>query len=1245
MNTKNTSMTPLVETVAQLERYVTSLIPKLQQAAQLGGQLASSMSGGAGGFVHGSQSMPQGIAQMAGSTYESGSSSQFSCLRQSVEANLPSITTGGKHGHDTGLTALNKKIAKEQDPATKLQLQASREQYIDRKTYEVARKLYPSDEAFAKSIDQNDINRMAGHQSLPQEAINKLQAQVSANDTPKVLPVTARAKMMSGFYGASDELHREIARGNAGKARGLDIYDLEKIRQKSAGSGDEGMQKDIQRVMATGTDSQKNIARVAEQDLKRKAALAEKYTDRESKLLAAQASGADSEVIAKAQRSWQNMGQALADVTVKVDKAAKTLKGFGDGVGGGGGEQGMSPATLHKLKQGAQIGAGVLTAIAGTALAYEAVKVAALQENVGKERALGELEISRKGLADTRFTESFDLQNPENIIKYRGDIMSPGRYKYQGKTGLERMQGVSDREVIDRMVLNKELSAQAGKQLVAGLVTGAAMTGVGVAGTVGSYGLGAAMGVPVAAAGVAGMFNSFESYFKMAGTNEWEQLHGGISGGLGGRTAYSKANADKNATVLARTAAERFMFTKEQLANEGQKQEIANDPLGRMAASEIQKMVSVQQQGSVLVGTHARTRDEMLKALFVNKTGIDDQVYTMPGMGKGSLVKADLVGAEKERRIAGLRTSIDSALTSGKDVGVIGLTDSSIPTQQDALRREKAVQKTAAGASFAFPYSLEFANAPNVRGETEASKRGMSVPEFAAKSYMLENVVNTRGQASIAQTGQMIDMSRSGLGDFSALMGNVAGLNQVSGGQNNVEQLKSILSTTVSMGFDRSRTAQAFVQTSTQLADSLKLTRVDIASAGLKDAVKWQSATGMADEMALSRSASGMKKVEELTSSDSGLLGGAKALAMMESGLSPQRMAGLQNVGVAKAREMLADLSKFGNQSRGMDINFTKEKITQNAVELARSEVLREQGIDPMSRDPEVLKKREAFLSTIESGKLIQGKLVPALTKIANPYDRILSAYFTQGQKGSDYEKTLKQYIDLSRGGGKGLSGNALKTYKQQMQDAQAGLVSSAQMIHGLGDQNAATEAVRGIVLARGGTWDRPSAGKLSTTIRESAKIFNDPAQIKMNQALGEVMERTSGAKTHWSRKQYSDLLQDSSIAAMTVNVGGKSIPLTSNVLKYMESGKGPAPTEMGNVKFTESERVSANKEIDSAISNIKASDAARSAEFQAQGEGAQTVIVGNATDIGEAVIAAQARYSKQDVVATEKAESAKPAK
>lgn len=180
-----------------------------------------------------------------------------------------------------------------------------------------------------------------------------------------------------------------------------------------------------------------------------------------------------------------------------------------------------------------------------------------------------------------------------------------------------------------------------------------------------------------------------------------------------------------------------------------------------------------------------------------------------------------------------------------------------------------------------------------------AASLEMTMAEFVSSQNQLTNYLGTRGgvgggiMASESQTAAMVRLGRSGLGSYDQLLGNLGMINQTAGGQDNTKVLEAVLSQAVAAGFDKSRTAQTFVQTSGSIADSLRLTNMANTAAVLGTTSQLTSGTGIADERSMRVAAQGIQAYAQFTGNTSGISGALTAIGLSSAGFTAKTGAGI----------------------------------------------------------------------------------------------------------------------------------------------------------------------------------------------------------------------------------------------------------------------------------------------------------------------------------------------------------------
>lgn len=210
--------------------------------------------------------------------------------------------------------------------------------------------------------------------------------------------------------------------------------------------------------------------------------------------------------------------------------------------------------------------------------------------------------------------------------------------------------------------------------------------------------------------------------------------------------------------------------------------------------------------------------------------------------------------------------------------------------------------------------TVPFANATAITGAeaggynplspmSASAALGMSPSEFMGHMNAVTNVLGSRTRAAgetvngvassrsligmeagIEQTSRLIQLGRSGIGSFQDLVGNVAALNRTAGGHDNTQKLEQVMAAAVQAGFDKSRTAQAFFQTTDSLARSMNMTNVSAVAGTLGAAAASMTMSGKADEHSMALAASGMKGYHDHTAQKSGVVGALKAARIFGAG-------------------------------------------------------------------------------------------------------------------------------------------------------------------------------------------------------------------------------------------------------------------------------------------------------------------------------------------------------------------------
>lgn len=236
---------------------------------------------------------------------------------------------------------------------------------------------------------------------------------------------------------------------------------------------------------------------------------------------------------------------------------------------------------------------------------------------------------------------------------------------------------------------------------------------------------------------------------------------------------------------------------------------------------------------------------------------------------------------------------------------------------QQSADRAALLAREQRAASPGGEYSAEAASsgAPAIKriGMSVFSELEMSAADFARHQNQASNYLGFRRGAGMGETADLIRMGRGGLGDFQTLLGNLGSINKISGGHDNTERLKDVLAAAVAIGFDKSRLAQGFMQTTAGLAQGLNITNISGAADQLAFSARALSLTGEADERSLGRAAKGMQALAAYSVSQEGPQGAVNALQLVGSGAGlTTGLAGLTQMNEVEAYQALQELEKTG---------------------------------------------------------------------------------------------------------------------------------------------------------------------------------------------------------------------------------------------------------------------------------------------------------------------------------------------
>jgi len=293
----------------------------------------------------------------------------------------------------------------------------------------------------------------------------------------------------------------------------------------------------------------------------------------------------------------------------------------------GGGDGGGRRRALEGLAGGftrgaAAIGAGV-GAVGGMALTYQHAALATERAVYGRELQLAETRGQAAEMGFQQAISSVDMTKAENIMKFRGDMMFPGRYKYLGREGIGRSYEAAMSMTQQQIEIERRQRQLGVTQGLFGLVGG----GVQMAGGAAIMGLGATgLGLPVAAAlggpmmiggmqqVMGGARGALGAYLESPYTAYTGGLNQGLSGVLG-RSMYGARF--KNLSEFAQQAAMQTKATGvAEAAIRFQEAEMRETMPQQMAINEQLQMIQSQKDAVMQVGRYALTRSQLLESEY-----------------------------------------------------------------------------------------------------------------------------------------------------------------------------------------------------------------------------------------------------------------------------------------------------------------------------------------------------------------------------------------------------------------------------------------------------------------------------------------------------------------------------------------------------------------------------------------------------------------------------------------------------
>ena len=272
-------------------------------------------------------------------------------------------------------------------------------------------------------------------------------------------------------------------------------------------------------------------------------------------------------------------------------------------------------------------------------------------------------------------------------------------------------------------------------------------------------------------------------------------------------------------------------------------------------------------------------------------------------------------------------------------------------------------------------------NRTPTRAETIFANLQLTPSEYIQRQAEFSTAINER--ADLGSLNRSIRLGRAGFGNFGQLMENITQIGATAGGRGeNLDRLERVLAQAVSIGFDKSRMAQSFVRTTTQLAESTRSRNVEEVAQRLGIGASYLGVNvGKADELSMRLTSQGIQGYEAFTRQTSGAVGAFKAMGLMQAGATPG--ANLFSTLGMGAQEMTNALTQLQNDGQIVDPKIKQmlaiEKVklrdsgfTGNIDTAARSN-LRSKLKGPLGQLNDLNKEMVKSITGVDVNKMFEG--------------------------------------------------------------------------------------------------------------------------------------------------------------------------------------------------------------------------------------------------------------------------------
>jgi hypothetical protein len=434
----------------------------------------------------------------------------------------------------------------------------------------------------------------------------------------------------------------------------------------------------------------------------------------------------------------------------------------------------------------------------------------------------------------------------------------------------------------------------------------------------------------------------------------------------------------------------------------------------------------------------------------------------------------------------------------------------------------------------------------NIRDNAQANqdqffaKYGMSAEEWSTKASAV-NAQMGAGMGRIGAAGgekaaqNLYGMGLAGVGSFEQLAGNAAQLASMTGRTDATGDLRKILTDAVRLGFDNSRTGQAFVQTTTNLAGQLGIRGATEVSTSLSRMTRLMGGT----EQDMAMAARGMAQLPSMFEQNKTVGGLNLASFVAGGGLELQGPASQWAFEISKspqrALKVQADIDRL-QKARG--------KRGDNATTI--EDVLKQQefqDIDPMLRD-RLLQGGFEGLKEFGQAATTGVRTMQGLSGVEGETKKLIEDIRKGRVKGADARRSIQQM----RIRGTGLFLDTGATYEQ----AQAASLTA--LFGGLSEED--KKELDKQIGSRGNFASQEEQGKLDA---QSA------AQIRQQQAAGKAGLLAGGAFEARQKLELGDIDKLAINGKVRFQSGGATQEISAERAKAVAAGsaaKDPVETK-----------------------------------------------------------------------------------